>query len=139
MTDSYDLYLRPKQLSGLWGVKPRQTQRILGEIEAMGYSAAPDGNGARRLHPEVAHAVKACRERQADLLTLRLNHELDRHLQKGRAAEPDPLEVLIEVAAELAIVREVAGTLAESARAALGPGWREPLWSGLSLPFPRQL
>jgi hypothetical protein len=137
--DSRGALLRPQQLASFLGVGDRQTRKLLGEIEALGFKLEPDTDGARLCPPGLAAAVKACRAQKRELSSLRLDAAMSRYLAPGAGVdEADPLALLIYVAAEVAIVREVVATAANALTVgAAATSFRPFSWSANSLPDPK--
>lgn len=137
--DSVNDYLRPAEFAALLGVKPRRARQLLGELEALGFAFQPDMHGARLCPRPVAAAALSAHQAQREMVTLRLDPTLTPFLARdARGVKPDPLDVLIFVAAELAIVREAVSAVAETTRAALPHmAGRTPNWRSLNIPDPR--
>lgn len=139
MTDSTDDHFRPGELAAFLGVRERTTRKILGELEALGFKLEPAPQGVRLCPTAVAAAVKAARERGQELLALRLNPAMTPYLERDvRGAEPDALSVLIYTAAEVAVVREMGGTMANALNVPTVRANLRPFsWANASLPDPR--
>lgn len=141
MTDSVNDYLRPSELGAFLGVAERTVRRILGELSALGFALEPGQQGVRYCPPALAAAVKSARQRGKELSTLRLDPALAPFLARdARGTEPDPLDVLVFVAAEHAILRETIGAVADTVRTALPHmthRMRMPNFKSLGVPDPR--
>lgn len=128
-------YLRPSELAAFLGLKDRATRKVLGELEALGFKLEPAPGGVRLCAPQLAEAVKTARTAGQELAVLRLDPSLIPFLaQNGAGRELDPLDVLIFTATELAICREVIGTMAN---ALTSSGFRPFSFKNASLPDPR--
>lgn len=140
MYGSTDDYLPPARFGSRLGVQKRQTAKVLGQLEALGFDLPSDAHGARKIHPDLAQAVLAARANGADLsdlAVLRDDPDLAKFLRPDRRSAEDLLSILVDLGSEVAIVREVASAVAEGARLHLGSAYRAPDWSAMGLPDPR--
>lgn len=139
MNDSVDDFLYPTELGAVLGRGERQTRKILGELEALGFKLGVGRGGVRLCPRPLAAAVKATRERRKELATLRLDPALVTYLARdARGAEVDPLDVLIFCAGEYVVLREAVAAVAESVRSALPHmSGRMPNYKSLGIPDPR--
>lgn len=137
--DSSDDFVRPAEFASLLGVKPRRGRQLLGELEALGFVLQSDMRGARLCPRPVAAAALAAYQARRDMATLRLDAALGRYLSRdARGTEPDPLDVLVFVASEQAILRETIGAVADTVRTALPHrAHRMPNFRSLGVPDPR--
>lgn len=105
--------LRASELAALLGVAERRSRQLLGELEALGFALETAEYGARRCPAGLAAAVKVARAEGRELASLRLDNSLKPYLRADRRdeAEFDPLTLLVESRAEVAILREVVGEL----------------------------
>lgn len=134
---TYD-YLRPAQFGTLLGLKVRRTAGILGELEALGFELLADEQGVRRIHPELAEAVRAARSEGRELSTLRDDPELYKFLPfSERGTELDPLGVLIGISAEVALVRAAVGVTSSGLKGIGSGDWQRIGWRAVGLPDPR--
>lgn len=131
--------LKTSALSAMWGVSERQTRNILSQLEQFGFRLEVSNHGARELPLAVASAVKATRQAGLDLSTLRDREDLQRHLNP-KAATDDPLETLVDMRAEVAIIREILGALEQSlSGGSVRYGFSPPQnWGFLAVPSPRR-
>lgn len=137
-----DDFYSTNDFSSLLGVKPRRGRQILAEAEAVGFQLEADRNGSRLVPRKLAVAIKAAHAAGREVAALRLDASLSAFLARdARAVEPDPLDVLIFTATELAIMREAIAALSAAAAAAaaglVGGDFKPPVWSNLGLPDPR--
>lgn len=132
-------YLRPAELASFLGVRERQTRKILGELDCLGFRLEVIPGGARTCPPQLAAAVKAYRAQGRELSALRLDPSMTAFLERdARGVEPDPLDVLIYTACEVAIVREAVGALSEALTSgASRSSYRALSFANASLPDPR--
>ena len=139
VNDSTDDYVRPAEFAALLGVKPRRGRQLLGELEALGFVLQSDTRGARLCPRPVAAAALAAYQARRDMATLRLDADLGRYLARdARGVEPDPLDVLVFVASEVAIVREAVAAISDTVRTALpNMSHRMPNYKSLGIPDPR--
>lgn len=139
VTDSVNDHLKPAEFAALLGVKPRRARQVLGELEALGFSFQPDMRGARLCPRPVAAAALSAHQARREIATLRLDPTLTPFLARdARGVEPDPLDVLVFVAGEQAILRGAVGAIADVVRTALpNMAGRTPNWRSLGVPDPR--
>lgn len=137
--DSHASQLRPAQLSALWGIGERMVRKVLAELEALGFKLGTDEGGARVCSPGLAEAVRVCRSQKKELAALRLDPAASRFLAPGAAAdELDPLALLVYVATEISVVREVTGVMANAMNAGMSAGQYRPFsWTNAGLPNPK--
>jgi hypothetical protein len=136
MTDDH---LTPSQLGAFLGLRERATRGVLSDLEALGFKLEPTSYGGRRCPAKLAAAVKAARAAGHDVASLRLNPALHAFLAlDARGVEPDPLDVLIFAAAELAIAREVIGEVTRAVEVGVQSGVKRPFsWRNSGLPDPK--
>lgn len=137
--DSRNALLRPAQLVGVWGVGERQVRKLLGELEALGFRLETDRDGARLCPPGLAAAVRTCRQAKKELSVLRLDPTAARYLAPSAIAdELDPLALLIFVATEVSIIREVTATAANAMTTGAAASQIRPFaWVNVGIPDPR--
>lgn len=120
-------YLTPAQLASFLGVRERTTRGILAELEALGFRLEQGAHGARLCPAKLAAAIKATRTQQREVASLRLDPGLNGFLARdARGVEPDPLDVLLYTATEVAVVREAVGALTAAAGGLVGGDYRAP-------------
>lgn len=139
MSDSRNDYLRPSQLVGVWGVGERRVREILAEVEALGFRLETETGGVRLCPPGLAAAVKECRQEKRELSAMRLDPSMSRFLTRGAGTdELDPLAVLIYVATEVSICREVVAAMANALTTGMAASSYRPFsWSNCALPDPK--
>lgn len=138
-SDSIHDFLKPSELATFLGLQSRMTRKILGELEALGFTLPVGQQGTRMCPPGLAAAVKTARDQGKELASLLLDPALTPFLARdARGVEPDPLDVLVFATAEIGIVREAVAVMASalnvpSVRSAMRPF----SWTNASLPDPR--
>jgi hypothetical protein len=139
MSDSQNDFLRPPQVAALWGLSERQARNITAQVEALGFRLAPDSSGARLVPPGLAAAVRACRSGKRELSSLRLDPSLARYLTRGAASEElDTFELLLFVATEVSIIREVCAVATNALSVgAAATSYRRFSFANAGLPDPR--
>lgn len=132
-------YLRPGELASYLGLRDRQTRKVLAELESLGFKLEASPGGMRLCPPQLAAAVRAARAQQRDLAALRLDPSLTAFLARDvRGVEPDPIDVLIFTATEVAICREAIGALSEAlTTGASRSSYRALSYKNVGLPDPR--
>ena len=133
-------FLRPAELGAFLGLRERQTRKVLGELEALGFKLETLPGGIRTCPPQVAAAAKAYRAQGRELAALRLDPSMTAYLNRdARGVEPDPLNILIFTATDLVICREAIGALSEAlTTGASRNSYRALSYKNLALPDPRQ-
>jgi hypothetical protein len=139
MSDSINDFLRPPQFASLLGLSERQARNVAGQLEALGFKLTPDSGGVRLIPPGLAAAVKIARQQKKDLAALRLDPAAARYLAPGAATdELDPLALLIHVATEVVICREVVGNMAVAMSTGVAAqSWKPFSWTNAGLPDAR--
>jgi hypothetical protein len=135
-----DTLLKTSALAAMWNVSERQSRNITAALEQLGFRLEVDFHGGRQLPLTVATAVKATRQAGLELSTLRDRPDLASYLRPDAAPADDPLTDLLELRAEVAILREVLGELHKSlSGGSQRYGFRAPVsWSFLGVPDPRR-
>ena len=124
--------LRTSQLVTLWGVGDRRVRAILAELEVLGYQLEVDDYGGRRVPAVLSNAVKAAREAGQPLNSL---FDDPRLRPVAYTLEADPLSVLLELSAEVALLRETFGAVWEALRCGVAGAPRLD-WRALGVPDP---
>jgi hypothetical protein len=133
--------LRSTELAALLGVNERRARQILGELEALGFNLETAQYGARCVPAGLAAAVKLARTEGRELASLRVDDSLRSYLKADRqGAELDPLTLLVEGRAEVAVLREVVGALFQSlSQGSQRLGYKAPQsWAFIGVPDPRR-
>lgn len=134
MNEPLETYFKPTELGTYLGLQPRQTRNVLGTLEALGFALVPVQQGVRLCPPGLAAAVKAARQEGRGLESLRVDPALRPYLNRDLNAD-DPLERLIDLGGEVALLRETVGALWEALRCG-GPGAPRLDWRSLGVPDP---
>ena len=134
MNEPLETYLKPTELGAFLGLQPRQTRVVLGTLESLGYALVPAQQGVRLCPPGLAKAVKEARQAGRDLASLRVDPAMRPYLNRDVNAD-DPLERLIDLGGEVALLRETVGALCEALRCG-GPGAPRLDWRSLGVPDP---
>lgn len=134
--DSINSHLRPSQFAAFLGVSERQGRNITAQLEAMGFKVTPGPDGIRLVPPLLAAAVKECRQAKRELSTLRLDPSMARFLARGAAGELEAFDLLLHLATETAIVREVVACMG-NAMAVGATAIRPFSWRNNSVEDPR--
>lgn len=139
MTDTQPL--RTAEFASLLGVNERRARQLFGELEALGFNLETGPYGARMIPAGLAGAVRAARARGHELPALRLDESLAKYLRQGdESGDLDPLALLIETRGEVAVLREIIGTLHKSlSSGSTRYGYVAPAdWSFLGVPDPKR-
>lgn len=133
--------LRAAEFAAFLGVNERRARQIFGELEGLGFNLEVGTYGSRMIPSGLAGAVHAARARGRELAALRLDESLARYLKADDQDEDlDTLGLLIETRGEVAIMREVIGSLSRSlSSGSTRYGYVAPAdWSFLALPDPKR-
>lgn len=135
-----DTLLKPSALAPMWNISERQTRNVLSQLEQLGFKLEIDYHGGRQLPLTVATAVKAVRQAGRELSTLRDRPGMAPFLRADAAPAEDPLTDLVELRAEVAIIREVLGQLHKSlSGGSQRYGFQAPTsWSFIAAPDPKR-
>jgi hypothetical protein len=135
-----DTLLKPSALAPMWNISERQTRNVLAQLERLGFKLETDYHGGRQLPLTVATVVKAVRQAGLELSTLRDRPDMAPFLRPDAAPAADTLTDLLEMRAEVAILREVLAELHKSlSQGSQRLGYVAPQsWSFVGVPDPKR-